>query len=405
MTWQLNNVFSIDSGESIPKQRPCFDGRHVWYATANGLVRVTYWGPYNDRSNVSNPRIEEYDFDVNENLDDKLQVDDKTLSLAPTSVSYANGYIIASNSTQYAVVNASTLEIVTTLAIPAASGFTSGSNLVAHEGYGYFVESAPTTQTGLDRQRLVKFNLLSGEVAGYDYVHHIKQTENREIAIFNNAVYVTGINDSSVHVHNLDCGYVTSIAVNRDVEALHVQDGLLYVVSSSKAQVSVTLSGVTTYMPASMVSRISADGTVTHISAIYGAGRYVGYHNGFVWSFNDAGKLQRTAISDGDTVMDGTIVSKTGEDWVLDGMFSKSTNTDETIPTLTTLHITPSISYEHFDGMSLVSKSVAPYMFFTSGSKIYALDLRYALKWATSYELTSYTSVATGYNAYTGGVS
>ena len=400
MVWKLNEPFSLSVSSINASVSPVFDGRNMWVAAGTGITCIEYWGPFANELAYPNSQYTRWaepepDIITGANIGPKMRLVGSADTGAVNSMVYHEGFVFVSTATQIKKVNVTTL-VVTVI---GDIGVIKNSNLAILMDKIFFVETLPTTQTIDDKQKLYTMSISTGIVSDLGYLPSKKQTAPRDLVIANDILYITCMNTRQLHKYNAISGsYLTSIVVNRDIEKLYRVDNDVFVISSMKGKVTIEDVEYST----SMVSQVTQSDNVNHLYGILTAGKYMADAGDYVWFVNDSNLLQRTKKSNNSTfAADGTgpITKEENADYCIDNDASGWLNgvpTNVSISGIGNLFVTPSFTYQFFDGSSFVDVTVPRYLFLLGTSSVIAVRLPGALKWVNGTKLNQYTAVSTG---------
>lgn len=424
MAWKFDNPWLIDGLDNAEGLAPAYDGRHLWVAQADGsIIAIDFWGPYSDVDNdAASARYlaEEHDYVHATSQGPAVRVK-ATFETGVTEI-LAIGYyldtiyVLGRSATHLVLCKASTTNVSPSEAntfgpdeseeLGVLEDLNANSEIAITNGYLFFVTDAPEEQTLLEgNQYLVRVDLSDYSMT-QTAIESTKQLEKRFLAVANDALYVSSFNTLSVKKFNATTGaYISSVAVNRDVERVISDGNDVYVVSSRK--------GVTSLGPASMVSKIDTT-DADSIEAIFGVNNPSNTLNpvtmacdtGHVWFTNAAGGYQKTRRSDNRTIAIGIGSSDMQFDFDMKGV--KVVANEPVVTELSTeepvthVFIAPATSYEWFDGTDFVEIDVPAHLFLIQELQIVAVALRNELKFEANFEIGQYTAVSTGAYSYKG---
>ena len=400
MVWKLNEPFSIPVSGVVTSVPPVFDGRNVWVANATGVSCIEYWGPYADELIFPNSQYTRWaepepDIISGSNIGPKMRIVGFANTGTVNSMVYHEGFIFVATATQIKKVNVTDLSTTTVGTI----GISKNSNIAILMDKIFFVEVMPTTQTIDDKQKLYSMSISTGTVSDLGYLPSKKQTASRDLVIANDILYITCMNTRQLHKYNAVTGdYLTSIVVNRDIEKLYRVDNDVFVISSMRGKVTIEDVEYST----SMVSQVTQSDTVNHLYGILTAGKYLADAGDYIWFVNDSNRLQRTKKSNNSTfAADGTgpITKEDNADYCIDNDATGWVNNAVSsvyVGAVKNLLVTPSFTYQFYNGASFVDVTVPRYLFLLTTSDVIAIRLPGALKWVNSTKLNQYTAVSTG---------
>lgn len=391
--WKFNHFFKADIA-CAPDVKPVFDGKNIWVMGATGTLHVVeFWGPYSDDdpySNETNLRWTEGEIDLLNypNFGPKVRVIRQHDMGGVGQICYYDNFVYWTDGTyvkRVAVTAAST-----TPSTFATFPVETHSEIVGVNGRIYAVGIHPTTQLTNDTQKLYYVDTTTGAVSLAGDVPGRKQQKRRSLVVSNDTLYISGYNTRSVYKFNALTGaYLTGLTVNRDLEALYRNDNDVYVVSSLKGKVTI---GDKEYAN-SMVSQITESDTINHKHGILNGGHFFADDGTYIWAVTDAKGLQRTKKSNNATFVDkDNAAIKDSPDY----QFEMVDPVGNVISNIINILVTPSFTYQFFDGSTFQDVTVPKYIHFICEDKVCSISSVNVLRWENDIELNQYAAISTG---------
>jgi hypothetical protein len=264
------------------------------------------------------------------------------------------------------------------------------SEIVGVNGRIYAVGVHPTTQLTNDNQKLYYVNTSNAGVSLAGDVPGRKQTKRRSLVVANDTLYISGYNTRTVYKFNAVTGdFLTGLTVNRDLEALYRVGSDVYVVSSLKGKVTI---GDTEYAN-SMVSQITESDIINHKHGILNGGHFFADDGTYIWAVTDAKGLQRTRKSDNKTFVDKDNAAIQNSP---DYQFEMLDPVGNEISNIINILVTPSFTYQFYDGSAFQDVTVPKYIHFICEDKVCSISSVNVLRWENDIELNQYAAISTG---------
>lgn len=360
MGWEFRNLQSADVTD-VPTAI-AFDGRNVWVASATVIKVYGFWD-----ANSQNEYIDQ-NFQFDKEVRPLYEIKSITVVNPVTALAYWNGKMYAKTATS--ILSWSGLDSNNIVASTSYPVFGNNYDQMCAANNKLFYTSIDVDS---DERNVLKIVNLGTGVTTQIAIPGRKQVDIGRSIIdsLNGTVLITAFNENGIyefdHVNNQ---FLTFNIVNRHPYLMEVgQDKMVYIASDK--QVDEPLGG--------MISRYDQVGSV--LSAFCAAGGCMNslgsdYTRGEIWYVGDSANLARldTATSDfriiGGNPDEFGVSSGPGTEITFDTWhYSAQPNSDSIAI------VTPPITIETWNGSSMSTRVIKPYLFYSVGNNIFGARL------------------------------
>lgn len=363
-----------------------FDGRNIWIGSGTNIGVYGYWDSNSNYEFLSQP----YYFNSNVNmlyLYRNFSINTPIPSIGGLAQSiidmtYWNGKMYVLTSTNIIqVFDTTTYQLIQTLTCPNMCQ----AKIVAANNKIWLTS---LYANGTDQQELMYYDILLSTWSSLITLPGRKQSTVRDMVDgLNGYLYITSYNEHSIIKVNTTNGtIITSYKINRHPEKLSVtQNKDVYIVSDVGATFNT-----------GMISKLEQNTyTSTRICAAGGSveNLAIDIDTGYMWHIGKTAKLGRTKLAS----KDYRYVGGTSNGFSIDfNEFSPSVST-----AITTGLITEPIFYQKWNGSSIDTILVRPYLCFVAGGYLYATRLNSMIR-QNSFEVLGTALIGTGPQNYIG---
>lgn len=394
--WRFEKVWSV----SVTGNKMAFDGKFIWVTCSDGVRIFNYWG----ESSLNEITWENYDSLTIDELGAKLTLF-KFIEISGGSYWIVRGgnKMYVSNAAVFNSIRSidiSTWEVSDAISTPKGESDTPilmNSNLCWETDKLWMVSTHPTSSTANpDQQKLYRYD----GTWDFTYIPQRKSTVCTKIAGMDGSVYTTSYNNVGICKFNASTGnYISAIRVNAYPAHLF---------STSERELFVASYG-------GMLSSVNAAGTVQHemstigevvtsVAAVPGSqsfwfvyGTNIGVINridksvffSYDNSIEKAGNTYYLSSEDKPTDI------RVEDDWTLDLEAFTETSFEEVL-------VTPSFTYQKWNGTGFEDVTLSSYLFLLSASKLHCVRLVHPFYRLNKYEITGQAAIVSGDKQYFG---
>lgn len=380
MAWNFDNIFHYNTPH--PTRDMAFDGRDVWVisGTSSTLARLSilgYWDINSQYEGIYDGYFPDFYNTLQNSSDEPILYEYADIDLAPYlsgsefvaqivkvyDKMYISVVVNFDNPNVPISVDRNRLVKFLVFDIPTKS-YDSTVNVTvtnARSGIGYqnnkiwFTDFAQLGDDPLDRQKLYYYDTINDTFSSGVNIPGPKQFTQRKIVTGNqgNVIVSNQNNNSILKFDDTNGAFVSEHIINRDPTGFYVRgDGTILIGSADGMMTTFDQSANTAtnedYATTSLPEDVADDGT-------------------YIWSIIPG--LTRTLKST--TTDNFRFVSSNGDDYNINETLDDNNSFKQV--SFKKMFLTPSITYQYWDGTNIVDRTVRPYLFLLSNNYVQAV--------------------------------